>query len=77
MGGHIYLLVHDNYNVTEFDYGCGSSSSPIPDTIVYGDDEYCAYEEANDNSDEDADDESNGDADVQADGHVSSFQNFN
>ena len=39
MGGHIDLLVRNNYNVTEFDSGCGPSSGPIPDTGVYGDDE--------------------------------------
>ena len=77
VGGHIDLLVHDNYNVAEFDYDCGPSSGLVPDTRIYGDDEDCAYEEANDESDEDVDDESNGDADVQADGHVSSFQIFN
>ena len=71
--GHIDLLVRDNYNVVEFDYGCGPSSGPVPDTRVYGDDEDCAYEEANDESDENVDDESNGDVDVQVDGHVSSF----
>ena len=74
VGDHIDLLVRDNYNVAEFDYGCGSNSGPVPDTGIYGDDEDCAYEEANDESDED---ESNGDADVQADGHVSSFKIFN
>ena len=73
VGGHINLLVRDNYNVAEFDSGCGLSSGPVPDTRVYGDDKDCAYEEA----DEDVDDESNGDVDVQADGHVSSFQIFN
>ena len=26
VGGHIDLLVRDNYNVAEFDYGCGSST---------------------------------------------------
>ena len=31
VGGHIDLLVRDNYNDAEFDYGCGSSSSPILD----------------------------------------------
>ena len=62
MGGYKNLLVHDNYNVAEFYYGCGPSSGPVPDTEVYGDDEDYAYEEAND--------ESNGDADVQADEHV-------
>ena len=77
IGGHIHLLIRDNYNVAEFDYGCGPNSSPVPNTGVYGDDEDCSYEEANDESDEDVDDESNGDVDVQADGHISSFQIFN
>ena len=39
VGGHIYLLVRENYNVAEFDYDCGPSSGPIPDTRVRGDDE--------------------------------------
>ena len=77
VGGHINLLVCDNYNVAEFDYGCGPSSGLVSDTGVYGDDEDCDYEEDNDESNEDVVDESNGDADVQADGHVSSFQIFN
>ena len=74
------LLVHKNDNVAEFDYGCGPCSSQIPDTNrcrVYGDDEDCEYEEANDESDEDVDDESNGDLNVRADRHASSFQTFN
>ena len=50
VGGHIDLLVCDNYNVAEFDYGCGPSSGPVPNTGVYGDYEDCAYEEANDES---------------------------
>ena len=73
VGGHIDLLVRENYNVAKFDYGCGPSRSPVSDTRLYGDNEDRAYEEANDESDEDIDDESNGDLDVQADGHVSSF----
>ena len=73
VGDHIDLLVHDNYNVAEFDYSCGPNSGPVSDTGVYEDDEGCAYEEANDESDEDVDDEFNGDADVQVDGDVSSF----
>ena len=44
VGGHIDLLVCDNYNAAEFDYGCGPSSSPVPDTGVYGEDEDCTYE---------------------------------
>ena len=85
VGDHIDLLVRENYNVAEFDYGYGPSSGPVPDIGVYGDDEDCAYEEANDESDEDVDDESdedvddeyNGDLDVQVDEYVSSFQTFN
>ena len=77
VGGHIDLLVRDNYNVAEFDYGCGPSSGPVPGTGVYGDDEDCSYKEANDESDEDVDDEANGDLDVQADGHVSFFHTLN
>ena len=77
VGDHIYLLVRDNYNVAKFDYGCGPSSGPIPDTGVYGDDENYVYEEANDESDEDVDNDSNGDANVQANGRVSSFKIFN
>ena len=59
--------------IAEFDYGCGPSRSPTPDTDkcgVYEDDEDCEDEGAND---EDVDNESNGDLDVQTDGHVSSF----
>ena len=70
-------MVHDNYNVVEFDYGCGPSSGPISGIEVYGDDEDCADEEANDESAEDVDVEANGDLDVQADGHVSSFRTLN
>ena len=73
------LLVRENDNVVEFDYGYGPSSGPTLDTEkcgVYGDDKDCEYEEANDESDEDVDDESNGDLDVQADRHLSSFQIF-
>ena len=73
VGGHIDLLVCENYNVVKFDYGCGPSSGLVPDTGVYGDDKDGAYEEVNDEFDEDVDDESNGDLDVQADGHISSF----
>ena len=73
VGGHIDLLVRENFNVAKFDYGCGPSSGPVPDTGLYGDDEDCAYEAANDEYDEDVDDESNEDLDIQADRHVSSF----
>ena len=76
MGGHVDLLVRDN-NVAEFDYGCGPSSSPVPDIGVFGDDEDRAYEEGNDEYDEDVDDECNGDADIEADGHASSFRTLN
>ena len=77
VGGHIDLLVRENYNIAEFDYGYGPSSDPVPDTGVCGDDEDRAYEEASDECDKDVDEESNGDIDVQADGHVSSFRTFN
>ena len=70
-------MVRDNYIVAEFEYGCGPSSGPVPDTGVYGDDEDCTYEEANDDSDQHVDDDCNRDLDVQADGHVSSFHTLN
>ena len=66
LGDHVDLLVRDNYNVAEFDYSCGPSSGPVPDTGVFGDDEDRAYEEGNDEYDEDVDDECNKDADVEA-----------
>ena len=78
--GYTDLLVHENDNVTEFDYDCGPNSGLAPDTDKYGvcrNDEDCEYEEANVESDEDVDDESNGDLDMQANGYVSSFQTFN
>ena len=80
VGAYTYLLVRENNNVAEFDYGCGPNSGLAPDTDiceVYGDDEDCEDEEANDEFDEDVDDESNRDLDVQANGHVSSFHTFN
>ena len=73
VGAYTDLLVGGNDNVAEFDYGCGPSSTPTPNTDrceVYEDDEDYEDEEANDEYDEDGDDESNGDIDVQADGHV-------
>ena len=80
VGGYIDLLVFENYNVLEFDYGYRPSSGLAPDTDrcgVYANDEDWEYDEANVEFDEDVDDKSNGDLDVQADGHVSSFQTFN
>ena len=80
IGAYTDLLVRKNDNVVEFDYCCGPSSGPASDTNrcgVYGDDEDCKDEEANDESDEDVDDKSNGDLNVQADGYVSSFHTFN
>ena len=64
-------------NVAEIDYGCGPSSGPVLDTGAYGDDDACAYEEGNDESDEEVDDEYGDDLHVQVDGHVSSFQTTN
>ena len=72
VGAYTDLLVGRNDNVVELDYGCGPCSAPTPDTDrceVYGDDEDCEDEEAND--------ESNRDIDVQVDRHVSSFHTFN
>ena len=69
--------VAENKNVVEIDYGCRPSSGPVLDTEVYGDDDVCAYEEGNDESDENVDDEYDEDLHVQADGHVSSFQTTN
>ena len=77
VGGHVDLLVRDNYNVQEFDYGCGPSRGLILETGVFRVDEDCAYEEGNDEYDEDVDDDCNGDAVVEVDGHASSFQTFN
>ena len=79
MGDYTDLLVRENDNVAEFNYGCGPSSGPTPDTDRCGGygDEDCEYEDGNVKSDEDVDDESNGYLDMQADGHVSSFQTFN
>ena len=74
VGGHVYLLVRDNYNVAQSNYDCGPSSGPIPDTGPNGDDEDCVDEERND---EYVDDECNGDADVEANGHASFFRTFN
>ena len=67
VGGYIDLLVRENDNVAEFDYGCGPSNGLALDTDicgVYGDDEVCEDEETNDEFDEDVDYESNGDLDV-------------
>ena len=80
VGIYTDLLVRENDNVVELDYSCGLSNGPTPDTNrcgVYGDDEDCEDEEANDAFDEDVDDESNGDLDVQAYGHLSAFHTFN
>ena len=57
VGGHVDLLVRDNHNVPEFDYGYGPSSGLIPDTRIFGFDEDRAYEEGNDEYDEDVNDD--------------------
>ena len=80
MGAYTDLLVGLNDNVAVLVHGCGPNSTLTPDTDryeVYGDDEDCEDEEANDESNEDGDNESNGDIDVQANGHLSSFHIFN
>ena len=78
VGGHVDLFVRNNYNVEQFDYDCGPSSGPVPDTGRNGDDEDSADEEGNDEYDEDVDDECDGDdGDVEVDGHASSFRTLN
>ena len=73
-----YIGIAEIENLAEIDYGCGPSSGPVLDIGAYGDDDdACAYEEGNDESDEDVDDEYDDDLHVQADGHVSSFQTTN
>ena len=56
VGAYTNLLVGENDNVVELDYGCGPSNAPTLDTDrceVYGDDEDCEDEKANDEYDED------------------------
>ena len=78
VGGHADIYVRDNYNVAQFDYGCGPSSGPVPDTGPNGDDEDSADEECNDEYGEDVDDECDGDdGDVEVDQHASFFRAFN
>ena len=78
VGSYVDLFVSDNYNVAQFDYGCGPSNGSIPDPGLNGDDEYSAYEEGNDEYDEDVDDECDGeDGDVEVDGNASSFRTLN
>ena len=78
VGGHEDLFVRDHYNVAQFDYGCGPSSGPVPDTGLNGDDEDNADEERNDEYGEDVDDECDGaDADVEVDRHASFLRAFN
>ena len=78
VGGHVDLVVHDNYNVEQSDNGCGPSSGLVPDTGPNGDDEDGADEEGNDEYDEDVDDECDGDhGDVEVDRHASSFRTLN
>ena len=78
VGGHADIFVHDNYNVAQFEYSCGPSSGPIPDTGPNGDDEDSADEELNDEYGEDVDDECDGDdGDVEVDQHASFFRAFN
>ena len=74
MGGHADIFVCDNYNVAQFDYSCGPSSGPVPDTGSNGDDEDNADEERNDEYGEDVDDECDrDDGDVEVDRHASFF----
>ena len=78
VGGHEDLFVRNHYNVAQFDYGCGPSSGPVPDTGLNADDEDSADEEPNDEYSEDVDDECDGaDADVEVDRHASFLRAFN
>ena len=78
VGGHVDLFARENYNVAQFDYGCGPSIGAVSDTGPNGDDEDSADEEGNDEYDEDVNDECDGDdEDVDVDGHASSFRTFN
>ena len=80
VGAYTDLFVGGNDNLAELDYGCRPSSAPAPDIDrceVYGDDEDCEDEEANDESDEDGDDEFNGNIDVQVYGHLSYIHTLN
>ena len=61
--GYTNLLVRENDNVAEFDYGCGPSNGAVSDT------DKCR-ESRDDEDCEDVDDESNEDLDVQAYGYV-------
>ena len=72
VGAYTDLFVGGNDNVARLDYGCGPSSAPTPNIDkceVYGNDEDCEDEEANDAS--------NGNIDIQTDGHLSSFHTLN
>ena len=78
VGGHEDLFVCDHYNVAQSVYGCGPSTSAVPDTGSDGDDDDSDDEEGND---QDVNDERAGDDDdvddVDVDGNASSFRTFN
>ena len=81
VGGHDDFFVRDQYNVAHFNYGCGPSGCPLPETGVNGDDgddEDSADGERSDEHDEDVDDECYvPDADVDVDRHASFVRAFN
>ena len=83
-GTYTNLLLRENFNVEELDYGCEPSSAPVAVTDrceVNEDDQDCedeaGDEDGDDESDGDAYVQADGDADVQADGHVLSFLTIN
>ena len=75
-GTYTNLLLGENFNVEELDYGCGISSAPtvVTDRCEVNEDDYDCEDET---SDDEGDDESDGDGDVQANGHVLSFLTIN
>ena len=76
LGNYTDLLLGENDNVEELDYGCGHSSTLVALTDgceVYEDGEDCEDEDC---EGEEGDDESDGDGDVQHDANVSFFLTF-
>ena len=76
VGTYTILLLGENFNIEDLDYGCGPSRTLVVVT------DRCEvnknYQDCEDEAgDKDGDDESDGDRDVQADGHVPSFLTIN
>ena len=76
VGTYTNLSHGENFNVEEFDYGCGPSSAPVAITDrceVNENDQDCEDE----GGDKDGDDKSDGHGDVKANRHVSSLLTLN